>query len=387
MKKYLLSVIVLFIYSLSKAQSLVIDSFLHGGIYRTYQVYIPAAVDGSKPVPLLFNLHGLGSNGDEQMHYGDFRPIADTAHFIVVQPTGDNVILAYRGWNCFITKGTGTDDISFIDRLIDTLSHKYNINLNQVYATGMSNGGFMSYELACFLSHRIAAIASVTGSMTLERVLLCDTKHPTPVMEIHGTADNTVGYDGTNYISGSPAFSHIDSLMRYWVQKNKCNPLATKTLIPNTVLTDASTVEHYVWKDGLNHSRVELMKVINGGHTWPGSSYITGTTNQDINASLEIWKFFRQFSLNTLSHVQNNFAHNNIQILPNPSYNYVDILLDQFTNTPTSITLYNLLGQNLYQQSLNSNTTRIDLSTLNSGIYYIVLQQKDQYSTHKIVKL
>jgi polyhydroxybutyrate depolymerase len=78
----------------SSAQTTIIDSFLNGGIYRSYRIYIPAINDGVQKVPLVFNLHGLGSNAFEQENYGDFRPIADTANFIIVSPNGTNVVFS-----------------------------------------------------------------------------------------------------------------------------------------------------------------------------------------------------------------------------------------------------------------------------------------------------
>ncbi|MBK9457533.1 MAG: hypothetical protein IPO24_19130 [Bacteroidetes bacterium] len=122
-----------------------------------------------------------------------------------------------RYWNIFGAPGTGVDDVAFLSALIDSLDAEYNIDLNRVYSTGMSNGGFMSHALACELSNRIAAIASVTGSIDKDRMPFCDPQHNTPVMQIHGTADETVPYDG-NF-----EFLPVDSVVSYWVKQNHCD--------------------------------------------------------------------------------------------------------------------------------------------------------------------
>ena len=142
-----------------------LKSIVHDGIQRDYRIYVPSIYDGSMEVPVVFNIHGYGSNAFQQEAYGDFRPIADTANFILVAPDGtlDNSGTAF--WNAFGSPTETVDDVGFISALIDTLAEDYSINLNRVYSTGMSNGGFMSYKLACGLSSRIAAIASVTGAM------------------------------------------------------------------------------------------------------------------------------------------------------------------------------------------------------------------------------
>ena len=94
--------------------------------------------------------------------------------------------------------GSDVDDVDFINTIIDWVSGEYNIDQERIYSTGMSNGGFMSYHLACNLSSRIAAIASVTGSMTKQTLEDCDPSHPTPVLQIHGVADRTVPYIGNS---------------------------------------------------------------------------------------------------------------------------------------------------------------------------------------------
>jgi polyhydroxybutyrate depolymerase len=90
------------------------------------------------------------------MFYGDFRTIADTAGFLLVHPLGTLDPTGTTYWNS--GWGGTVDDIGFTGALIDSIAEAYSVNLDRVYSTGMSNGGFMSYTLACSLSDRIAAI-------------------------------------------------------------------------------------------------------------------------------------------------------------------------------------------------------------------------------------
>ncbi|UOQ74047.1 hypothetical protein MUN79_09220 [Hymenobacter cellulosilyticus] len=123
----------------------------------------------------------------------------------------------------------------------------------------MSNGGFMSYELACKLSNRVAAIGSVTGSIVRSRLGACTPQHPVPVIEIHGTADNTVPYNG------NILFTPIPAVVDYWVRFNGCSTTPVVTAVPNTNTTDGSTAERYVYSGGRNGSVVEHYKIIDGG--------------------------------------------------------------------------------------------------------------------------
>ncbi|HPI09028.1 MAG TPA: PHB depolymerase family esterase, partial [Saprospiraceae bacterium] len=173
------------------AQTTLTGTIQSGGLTREYRLYKPAVYNGSTAVPLVINMHGYSSNNLEQEFYGDFRGIADTANFLIVHPNGTLDNQGQRFWNAFGT-GSNVDDVGFISDLIDTLSAAYNIDPQRIYATGMSNGGFMSYSLACELNERIAAIASVTGSMAPIKLASCNPQRPVPVMEIHGTADGVV---------------------------------------------------------------------------------------------------------------------------------------------------------------------------------------------------
>ena len=160
----------------------------------------------------------------------------------------------------------------------------------------MSNGGYMSFLLACQLSEKIAAVASVTGSMTPETFDACSPQHPTPILQIHGTNDEIVPYNGASWSRS------IEDVMTYWVNYNNCDEPPSTTVFPDIDPTDGSTVEHIVYQNGDNGVTTEHMKVLGGRHTWPGSAYNFPGTNQDISASMEIWEFFSRFDINgTLS--------------------------------------------------------------------------------------
>ena len=265
------------------------SSIQHGGISRDFTIYIPKVYSANKLVPLLINLHGYTSNAKEQMWYGDFRRIADTADIILVHPQGtkykDTTHWNTGGW----TPGSTVDDLGFIDGLIDYMTSQYKIDPKRIYVTGMSNGGEMSYYLACRLSARIAAIASVSGSMTPETYRDCNPIRPVPVLHIHGTADQVVPY------GGDPTATPIMKGLQYWVHHNGCDSIPIITHMPDINLTDSTTVDHYIYRGA---APVEHFKIFGGDHTWPGSAFNVKGTNYDINASLETWRFFNCYDLN-----------------------------------------------------------------------------------------
>jgi polyhydroxybutyrate depolymerase len=356
MKKALL---LLHFISLSAFSQITIsDSIYSGGTYRYFRVYIPEIYDSTYAVPLVFNLHGYGSNNLEQEYYGDFRNIADTANFILVHPNGTLNGSNQRFWNTF--GNSSVDDLGFISRLIDTLTTRYFIDENRIYSTGMSNGGFMSYDLACFLNHKIAAIASVTGTMIHSRKNNCLPERPTPILHIHGTSDATVPYNG------STSFVSVQNLVNHWVGINNCNTEPIIDSIPNVVTTDGCTAVRYIYENGNNESVVELYKIVSGGHTWPGSSFVTGVTNQDFSASEVIWNFFSKFSLDSLSVTATKQinTNNNEFVYPNPFTNELKLDISDFKN----LRIFNSNGIEILFD-IQNNT--INTSNWKSGIYLL----------------
>ncbi len=383
-KKYFLTIIlsaVLFAATINnlKAQTSLFATIESDGIIRDYKIYVPAIYDGTTPVPLVFNFHGYGSDFIEQEQYGDFRAIADTANFILVHPNGTPDNFGTNSWNTF--GNSSTNDIGFIANLIDSLKQTYNIDTTAIYSTGMSNGGFMSYELACQLSERIAAVASVTGSITTSYLALCNAQHPMPVMQIHGTNDGTVDYNGT-FI-----FEPIESVINYWIQFNNCDTNAVFNAIPDVVTTDNCTAEHYVYPNGNNGVEVEFYKIINGGHSWPGAPINLNTTNMDFQANQEIWRFFRKYRLggSIVTSKQNSIEEQTEFVLfPNPTNLNVNII---FTNEQDrKIEITNALGQLI--NSYNCKTNQFEITLEKLGIYFIsVTDEKGNVQTKKVVKI
>ncbi|GAA4032931.1 hypothetical protein GCM10022409_16540 [Hymenobacter glaciei] len=357
-----------------RAQTTIIRTMQAGGLVREYRLYVPAIYTRTTgAVPLLLNLHGYTSNNQEQENYGDFRPIADTANFLVVHPNGTVDGNGYRFWNTFGPRGTGVDDVAFISTLLDTLARRYRVDLNRVYSTGMSNGGFMSYELACQLGNRVAAIASVTGSMTASRLAGCTSGRPVPVLEIHGTADFTVPYTGGSVVQ----FVAIPTLLDSWVQRNGCNPTPTITPVPNINTADGSTAERSVWAGGRNGSVVEHFRIIGGGHTWPGTAYPNGVTNQDISASREAWRFLRRYRLATLLPTRGAVqppAAPQLLVLPNPATDLLQLDAGQRL-APDALTVRDALGRRLAAPAQATPDGRLQLATAGwpAGLYQLAV--------------
>jgi polyhydroxybutyrate depolymerase len=353
----------------------IIDSILSGGIQRKFRLYKPNSYTGNVAVPLILNLHGYTSNALQQQLYGNFMPIADTANFLIVHPEGTGAA-NQQFWNAGLA--SSPNDINFLNTLIDSLKVQYNIDANCVYSCGMSNGGIMSYYMAALSNSKIAAIASVTGTM-FNPWLNTIPGRIVPVMEIHGTNDATVPYNG----NASNNMASIDTVLKRWRSHNACNSSSLVTNVPNINTTDGATAINYKFYNSNGKAYVEHYRVVSGAHTWPGAAFVVGVTCQDFNASLEIWRFFRQFKLNQFiitSLIDNVSIDNTIQLFPNPSQEFVVVKSDLMISKAS---VYSTSGQLLF----TSNTaTYIDLKALSSGVYLLKLNSEKGIIVKKIVK-
>lgn len=258
-----------------QAQQVINATLQNDGRTRQYRLYIPASYDSSQPAPLILNFHGFTNNIDTQYNQSDFRQLAEDNQFIFVTPQGLGGF--FSGWAINNNFGGNEDDLGFSDALIDVIQQDYNINEKRIYATGFSNGGFFSYRLACELSPRIAAVASVAGSMTRSWITnnQCQPQHPTAVLQITGTNDNVIS------INGNGTNEPIQDVMEYWSAVN--NGDSTPDVIQ---LGGGST--RSIWDNGDNGVTAEFIRVQGKGHSWNGGN---------VNTSQEIWDFFSRFDI------------------------------------------------------------------------------------------
>ena len=352
-----------------KAQTLLNQNLMHDGNNREYALYIPASYDGSQGVPLLFNFHGGGGNIAEHLSSADMRPIADTANFILVYPqavpdpgNGGSTSWMHKAPTTF-------DDVPFVEAMIDVIAGEYMIDNDRVYVCGYSLGGEFTYELACSLNNRIAAAGAVARTMQGETFNNCAPQHPTGVLTILGTADFISDYNGITF-GGVQYYMSAAETHEYWVTANNCNANPTMSTVPNTNTSDGSTVERYTWKDASGCTYVEHLKVINGGHDWPG---VFG--NMDIDASQEIWNFVSGYDLSGLIGCATNSIENTaaledeIRAFPNPFEE--QLIIESSFQGAQNYALYSILGEHVLSGSIQSGSTNINLATIPDGLYIL----------------
>ena len=259
-------------------------TFKFDGLDRSYILHKPKNFD--KNSPLVFMLHGFGSSSMNIMSYSQMNLIADQNGFMVCYPQGSRLETGQSHWNANLDMSS-VNDIGFLSSLAKLIQKNYDVNPENTFVSGMSNGGFMSYTLACEKPDVFRAIASITGTMSGRDWQNCKPSFNIPIMQISGTEDKTVPWDGTMSTAyGWGGAPHIVKVVDFWAEKNGCN-VDEKINFPDLDLSDKSTVSLVKKKGSPKNNQVWFYTVNGGGHDWPGS-----WGNRDVSATKEIWKFF-----------------------------------------------------------------------------------------------
>jgi len=190
----------------------------------------------------------------------------------------------------------------------------------------------------------------------------CVPDHPTPIIHVHGTADSTNPYSGTSTMTG------INETVLFWVNQNNCDTTPSIVAVPDINTADNSTATHYLYSGGINGNTVEHFKVSSGGHTWPGSPTPGSTDNvcMDFDATAEIWRFFSQHERAPLSIDQ--YTNINLKIWPNPTRETLYFQVERFN--VSEVKVYDAMGK-LAKSTSGSQIKNLDVSDLNSGIYFV----------------
>ena len=284
-----------------------VRSIVHDGRTRSYRIHVPTNTD--KFSALLLVLHGGGGTAkhmEEELTKKRFNTLSDTHKFVVVYPDGIE-----NRWNDGRTQNnpvTHIDDVGFLTKIIDDITHEFDIDTGRVFVTGISNGGQMSYRLACERTEKIAAIAPVVSSLHEDLYHTCTPLQPISVFIIAGTEDPLVPYDGGDITLLKKKYGTVVSMndaVTFWVTHNNCSPNPVVSVLPDTD-PDGCIVTRKEYTHGDNNTHVLFYSIEGGGHTWPsGGKYLTetivGKICYDFNACEHIWDFFNSILIHSIS--------------------------------------------------------------------------------------
>ena len=254
----------------------------HDDLTRSAQVYTPEGFDSTFALPVVLNFHGYGGMALDHMTYTDMASTADEQSFLLVCPQG-SLLDGDPHWNNALPgpdNKSNADDLGYLTKLIQALDDQYLIDRERIYACGFSNGGMMAYALACYLNNEIAAVACISGCLG-DTSTTCAPVHPTATLNIHGTQDDVISYQGNSEIIGA------QEATAFWANRNNTLTSPSVTMLQS----NSYALEHIRYEAGDSNVVAEHYKVIGGDHRWFNFS-VNGK-----NANLLLWEFFDQFDI------------------------------------------------------------------------------------------
>ncbi|OQP60711.1 hypothetical protein A3860_32450 [Niastella vici] len=267
---------------------------------RSFIVYLPKSYSTAQKTPVIFLFHGGGANA------GSMLNISDKNDFTAISERENIILVALQGIDKSWNDGRQTkankqniDDIKFVAKVLQYMELNYAVDTTRIYATGISNGGFMVSRIGCEMGNRFAAIAAVAATMGSDTpYATCSPTFTLPVMYIHGTEDPLVHFNGgAKTIGAEGAYVSHQKVLEKWIIINKCNPRPEVTSLPDIAI-DGTSISKEVYAAGKSGAEVIGYTVNNGGHTWPGGKQylpkiMIGRLSRDMNACEVIWDFFK----------------------------------------------------------------------------------------------
>jgi|GEM_PF-1918240 len=252
-------------------------TLISNGKQRTYRVHLPADYVTTHSYPLVLAFTGKGENAKQFENTIGLKSISA----ITVYPQaliGQDGVTSWEG----APYSPNTDDVSFINDILDKLEGQLCIQKSRIYSVGFSNGGGMSWLLSCQTSDRIAAFAMIAGAFYYPEEK-CHSKRPTPVLNIHGDKDNQVPYDG----SIKRKLPKIDDWVLHHASANRCD--AKPSVVQPNLTTVITT-----WNNCQDSATVQNIRLIGGGHAWPSTLTVQLKNKKTaIQKTTDIlWSFF-----------------------------------------------------------------------------------------------
>lgn len=258
-------------------------NYLVHGYTRSYILHVPPAYSKDVDMPLVVVLHGYTGTAEGMEQWTHMSDKADEEGFIVAYPNG----IPYpwnddkpQSWNCggpWEEWTAQTDDVGFINEMIDKISAQYAVDPNRIFITGHSNGSRMTYRLGYELSDKIAAIAPVSGQMVYESEE--PPRYPVSVLHLHALDDNSVKYYG-EHDPNETEYESVDSILTRWSSFYSCKTIPDTILIEDNYLVKS-------WSCDDKSIDIVLYVMKGGAHQW------FTLENSGVEANDLIWEFFK----------------------------------------------------------------------------------------------
>lgn len=274
-------------------------TMISDGMKRSYLIQAPKAAG---PLPVILLLHGGTQSGEKVWTQTSLPTLAARYNYILVAPDGIN-----QQWNdgratTMSGKSSSANDVGFLRALVEKVIRENNGDATRIFITGGSNGGEMTYRMVCGAGDLFAAAAPVIATLPVDLSKSCKPAKPVRLLMTFGTEDPLMNYEGgTRNRQGKETVPMLSAAatVNFWRQVNGCESTTTSFQMPDIDPTDGSTIERTIYSSCTKGQTVGAITVKGGGHSWPNGPSVSrivqkiiGPTNRDIDAGVEIIKFF-----------------------------------------------------------------------------------------------
>lgn len=293
--KYLLLFILFISSSLHADTKLVYKFLMLGNQKRDWWEYVPVAC-ANKECPLVFAFHAGDTSADRLDDDVKLTNVSEKNEFIVIFPNAVN-----KQWADGRSETEGnTEDLNFIDKLIEEVRKLHKVDGNKIFAAGLSDGGLFAFKLACDRSEIIAAVAPVAANMASELVEKCKPTRPVPIINFVGTDDKFIPMNG-GVVRGKLGFKKKGTVLStnqtiaFWIKRNKCKEKPDVDKVRDQAKKDKTYAILEKYENCESGADIFRWIIGEGGHTWPSGAQknkLLGKVSNEVNASEEIWNFF-----------------------------------------------------------------------------------------------
>lgn len=394
-KKYILATLCLIfsLHTFAQRQTLIWQDTV-----REYIIHVPSSWDGQRELPVVYVLHGLGNRMGETDTALNMSMYSDLTGWIAIIPQALKTNVNFMGfdidlgemWNAglsvdvmgqTITPNSNVDDQGFILSILDTLSVQYPIDRDSIFIAGGSMGGFMANRMAIEHSDIFNGMAAISGTIPNAFTDTLPSNHIN-VLYIHGTNDQVVNYsDGStdvitfvgNISLGLGAEQSVD----YWKNANTCNSMVTIDSLPDRK-EDGLRFIRYKYSNTDDETKVHFIKIVGGEHKW-----YTDANIYDTDYPTEIYNFFSNNNIPYMSllNLANIEKENNFTFYPNPANNKVNI----YSNEEGILFISNSLGQVIKKINVPKGNTSLNISSFNSGVYFLTFESKNNTLSKRLI--
>jgi polyhydroxybutyrate depolymerase len=250
---------------------------------RTFIEHVPSGFTAGRKYPAIIAFPGRGESARQLETYSQLDDVGAIVVYAQALPGSGG----QTSWEGTPFQGASAHDYAFATALVQWLAGSSCIDASRIDMTGKSDGAGFAVSAACGIIG-VAAVATISGAFYQEQNHCAAGGRPLAVLNMHGTGDSVIPYDG----NAAEGLYSTDAWIRLWLHRDRCaGPGVSQDIAPGIVQSS--------WRPCADGTAVINYRIIGGGHTWPGATAPSGpgNTTHAIDAARAMALFFASHPL------------------------------------------------------------------------------------------